>query len=437
VDLSRKILVFLEAPDFETFMMLRPILSHDKPEILFQFVDKTSKGQLQTRKVVLKGWPATIFLTTDTKYMEELATRSFTATPENCELKIIAANVLTNLKASIPWQYNEETSAFKVIKQLVERLKAQASENKLDVVIPFLSLHELFPHEISRDMRDFQHFTQFLKTITLLHCFQRPYLKLNDSKFLISTVEDVRRALEVYKEIFETTRTGTEKRILDFYHDVVKTKDSWYLKSLTLAYNEKYRKKLSEESIRVMLERLDRIGYVNTQKDDADKRKNLYVPLMKGEEKDKNPLESGSWLDLEAKLKKGFETWKENILGKATFYIYKKISEEKGTWGESEASLEELDHLVLEGQKIFSSDTKLGLPRIISNEDLESKRETELEISQTPVSRGNLDNSPTVDKVNLGIPCPHCKAHGKGMFFANDVDLQSHVNAWHGGSEQA
>jgi DNA-binding MarR family transcriptional regulator len=437
VDLTRKILVFLEAPDFETFMMLRPILSHDKPEIMFQFVDKTSKGQLQTRKVILKGWPATIFLTTDSKYMEELATRSFTVTPESSELKIIAANVLTNLKASLPWQWNEETFAFKVIKQLVERLQDQASENKLDVVIPFLSLHELFPHEISRDMRDFQHFTQFLKTITLLHNFQRPYLKLNDCRFLICTVEDVRRALEVYKEIFETTRTGTERRILDFYHDIVKTKETWYLKSLTLAYNEKYRKKLSEESIRVMLERLDRIGYVNTQKDDADKRKNLYVPLMKAEEKAKNPLETTLCSDFQPKLENGFKLWKENILDKTTFYIYRKTSEEKGTWGETEASLEELDRLVLEGQKMFSTDTKPDLPRIISKEDLNPKKEIEPEISQTSVSRGNLDNSPTVDKSNLGIACPHCKARGKDMFFANDVDLRAHVSAWHEGSEQA
>jgi DNA-binding MarR family transcriptional regulator len=262
-------------------------------------------------------------------------------------------------------------------------------------------------------------------------------LKLNDSKFLVCTVEDVKRALEVYKEIFETTRTGTEKRILDFYHDIVKTKDTWYLKSLTLAYNEKYRKKLSEESIRVMLERLDRIGYVNTQKDDEDKRRNLYVPLMKGEEKGKNPLEASLCSDFKAKLENGFKLWKENVLDKTTFYIYKKISEEKGTWGESEASLEELDHLVLEGQKIFSTNTKLGLPRIISNEDLKPKRETEPEISQTLVSRGNLDNSPTVDKINPGIPCPHCKARGKDLFFANDIGLQAHVNACHGGSEQA
>jgi hypothetical protein len=49
--------------------------------------------------------------------------------------------------------------------------------------------------QISRDMRDFQHFSQLLKTITVLHYFQRPYMKLGESKFLIASLDDLRRAL--------------------------------------------------------------------------------------------------------------------------------------------------------------------------------------------------------------------------------------------------
>jgi len=394
IDLSHKILVFLEAPDFGTYQMLRPILSHDKGEIEYRFVDKTAKGQLRTVKVVLKGWPATMFLTLDSKYMEELATRCFTATPESCEFKILEANVLTNFKASLPWQYSEETEAFTIIKRLIQSLQKNTRESKIDVVIPFLNLYELFPKEISRDMRDFQHFTQFLKTVTLLHYFQRPYMKIGENRFLISTLEDVHRGLEVYKEIFETTRTGTEKRILDFYHGIVKTKDQWYLKNITEAYNEKCKRKLSEESVRVMLARLDKIGYVNTQKDDElDKRKNLYVPLIKGEEKDRNPLENCSWQDSKAKLEKGFETWKENVLGKYAFYINKNIPEKEGEWGETETTLEELHRLIVEDQDIFSSNAEPDSTRIILNEDSKPKLEMKLQISQKPDSCRFLDNS--------------------------------------------
>jgi hypothetical protein len=430
VDLSHKILVFLESPDFETFQMLRPILSHDKEQIQYQFVDKTGKGQLQTRKVVLKGWPATIFLTTDVKYIEELATRSFTATPENSELKILEANVLTNLKASLPWQYEEETQAFKVISGLIQRLQDQTSESRVDVVIPFLSLCGMFPHEISRDMRDFQHFTQFLKTVTLLHYFQRPYMKVKDCRLLIASLEDVKKALSVYKEIFETTRTGTEKRILDFYHKIVKTKDSWYLKELTGEYNKTAKKKLSEDSIRVMLLRLDEIGYVNSQRDDEDKRKNLYVPLMKGEEKGENPLENAFRVDFDAEMKKGFESWKENVRGNPTFYYYKNNSEKPGTWGESEISIEDLDKLVLTGNADFSSSVKQKIPRLISNEESSPKPETSLETSGKPTFQHNSANSETIED-NMLIPCPFCKARGTKNFFANDLDLSIHVASCH------
>ena len=431
VDLSRKVLVFLESPDFETFQMLRPILSHDKEEIQYQFVDKTGKGQLQTRRVVLKGWPATIFLSTDTRYMEELATRSFTATPENSEVKILEANVLTNMKASLPWQYEEEAQAFRVISGLIHRLQEQASESKVDVIIPFLNLYELFPKEISRDMRDFQHFTQLLKTVTLLHYFQRPYMKVGGSKFLIASLDDVRRALGVYTEIFETTRTGTEKQILNFYHEIVKTKDSWYLKQLTCEYNKTAKKKLSEDSIRVMLLRLDRIGYVNSQRDDEDKRKNLYVPLMKGEEKGENPRETALRVDFDAKMKKGFESWKENVRENLTFYYYKNISEK--AWGESLISIEDLDKLVLAENADFSSIVKPKISRLISNEESSSKPEKSHETSGKPTFQQDSDNSQTANN-NMLIPCPYCRASGKKMFFASDIDLQAHVNAFHDGS---
>jgi DNA-binding MarR family transcriptional regulator len=424
VDLTGKILVFLESPDFETFQMLRPILSHDKEMIQYQFVDKTGKGQLQTRKVVLKGWPAALFLTTDVKYVEEMATRSFTATPENSEGKILEANVLTNMKASLPWQYAEETHAFKVISQLVQRLQEQSSESKVDVVNPFLNLYEMFPHEISRDMRDFQHFTQFLKTVTLLHYFQRPYMKLKDSRLLIASLEDVRKALNIYKEIFETTRTGTEKRILDFYHKIIKTKQSWYLKELTCEYNKTAKKKLSEDSIRVMLLRLDQIGYVNSQRDDEDKRKNLYIPLMKGEEKGENPLENAFRVDFDAKMKKGFESWKENIRGNPTFYYYRNNSENPGTWGENEIGLEDLDKLVLTGNADFSSSVEQNIPRLISNEDSRPKPEISLETERGQDSKQFSDNS--TEPKGL-IECPDCKAQGRKMFFMNDADLAAHA----------
>jgi len=378
IDLSHKILVFLESPEYDTFRMLFPILSHDTERIEYRFTDKTSKGQLRTSRVVIQGWPATIFLSTDRKYMEELATRSFTITPEASKEKIKEANVLTNLKACFPWQYNHETEETETIKKLVLNIRNQFSNN-VDVVVPFMNLHELFPKEIVRDMRDFQHFVQFLKTVTALHFYQRVFMKVGDRKFLLSTVEDVKKTLEIYCEVFETTRTGTEARILDFYNEVVKTKDTWYLKELTAKYNAGHARKASSETLRRMLLRLSEIGYVDIQKDDDDKRLNVYKPLVSETEKSTIRHNLEMWTLSRSELEKGFKTWRKKILHTTPFYCYKNFDE--NTWGEHEI------------HEIFPFIFNEGVCRISSNEDLRLKTEKKPENIHIPEMCQIVDNS--------------------------------------------
>jgi DNA-binding MarR family transcriptional regulator len=138
-----------------------------------------------------------------------------------------------------------------------------------------------------------------------------------------------------------------------------------------------------------MLKRLDTIGYVDTEEDDIDKRKHLYVPLMKGEEKARNPLNIDSWTDLKAKLGNSFKTWKENIPKGTVFYMYKNSTEEPIVWREQELILEEMDQLILKDSGVESA----GVSRIFSDEELGSKVAKTLETNQKPVSSQNLDIS--------------------------------------------
>jgi len=432
INLRNKILVFLEAPEFETFKMLYPILSHDTQRIEYRFTDKSTKGPLRTQRVVIEGWPATIFLTTDRRYMEELATRSFTVTPEASKEKIGEANVLTNLKASFPWAYQEETEEAKCIKALIESLKRQL-DGKTDVVIPFLNLHEIFPKEVVRDMRDFQHFCQFLKALTVLHFYQRPFMKVGDRRFIVSTVEDVRKALEIYSELFETTRTGTEQKILKFYHEIVKTKEGWYLDEITAKYNELHpERKLSSDSISIMLKRLSEIGYVTIQKDSEDKRLNVYRPLIREEEKGEihRILENRGLLN--SKLEKGFKEWLEKYPKNTPFLYYKNFSEKE--WGEAEISIEEASKIILgeSSTEIFSSVSDGPFFGYFSEEDSKLKMEKELEINRKMEIRGISPNSKFEAPKGL-IPCEFCAKQGRPMFFASQTDLEKHVKAFHGG----
>jgi hypothetical protein len=296
-------------------------------------------------------------------------------------------------------------------------------------------------------MRDFQHFTQFLKALTVLNFYQRPLIKVGDKRFIVSTIEDIKKALEIYVELFETTRTGTEQRILSFYHDIVKTKESWLLSDLVKAYNEKAERKVSSETVRRWLERLSEIGYVNIEKSDLDKRLNTYEPLVK-EEKSTIRQKLEMWTISSSELEKGFKEWLEkihNTRGLETerkIFAYKDLEAELSTtkpenkdlgkWGEVEISIEEFTKMVLEGHssEIFSFNSKGGVLWISPEQKSEPILEKKPEIIHISENRGIVDNSETLKGV---FQCEYCKAQGKTMFFATVEDLKGHIRAFHGG----
>lgn len=398
IDLSHKILVFLEAPEYETMRMLYPILSHDNRRIEYRFVEKTGRGQLRTAKVIIQGWPAAIFLSTDRDYIAELATRGFTVTPDNSEEKISEANKLTNFKAGLPWQNHENTKESKVIKALIRSLKRQFTTGNFDVAIPFLNLHELFPREIVRDMRDFQHFIQFLKTIVALNMYQRPFLQVDGKKFVVASAEDVKDAFDVFREIFETTRTGTEQQVLDFYYELVHGKESVRVAELVIAYNQRpsHKRKVSDYTLRKWLDRLNEIGYIEKSEDKNDKRVNVYRPLVMEKPKlceitcvSENPV------ILRSKLEEGFKTWKENIRNEHTFYKYEKISDEK--WTEQPISMNEVE------KQIFSSIFEEDVFQYSNKDELAFSGENKPEItcvSENPViSHNSLTVKEVIEKI--------------------------------------
>jgi hypothetical protein len=55
IDLSHKILVFLDTPRPELFNALLPLLSHDKYEVEYEYID-THNG-IKTRCNIIRGWP--------------------------------------------------------------------------------------------------------------------------------------------------------------------------------------------------------------------------------------------------------------------------------------------------------------------------------------------------------------------------------------------
>lgn len=284
IELSSKILVFLETPHLKTFNILRPILSHDKERMSFKITDKTSEGKLKTKHIILQGFPAAIFLKATDEYAEELATRSFTVSPQRCPEKFRAANQLTDVKANAPWYDAEQAKTRMLFREAMNKIK-QISAGK-DVIIPFDNLSEFYPAEIPRDMRDYAHLTQLTKCITALHAAQRlTAQKQGFAQYLVASAFDVKVAWQIYTALFETTRTGVSEHLLQFYHDIIVYRDKWRVDELVTEYNNLYKPKIASKTIYRMLSTLEQLGYVSWVKSETDARVKLYSPLIKQDEK--------------------------------------------------------------------------------------------------------------------------------------------------------
>lgn len=282
IDLQNKILVFLEAPHFETYNILRPILSHDALEISYKITDKTATGSLRTKHVVIKRWPATVFCSTVEKYIKDLATRGFTVTPQTEQAKYKDANVLTGEKTALPWKFREDFD-FLLLQGFMGWLKHQLQT--VEVVVPYgRELGECYPSSYARSMRDFKHFMALVEVSTLFHCMQRPVLAIGERKYVLATINDYQYVLGLWKNVEETTVTGLPGHILEFFHKAVESLSekmaNFSYEDLTVEYNEQANEKKSSDTVRKWVKHLCDIGWLTTEPDPVDKRK-VVVRIIK------------------------------------------------------------------------------------------------------------------------------------------------------------
>jgi len=341
VDLRQKILCVLEPPHIETYNKLRPILSHDKEEISYKYTDKEAKGRLRTVHVVIKGWPSTIFCSTEELYIEDLATRGFTITPEMGPEKYRAGIEVIGEKKALPWKFHNDFD-FMLLQGYFRRLKHRLES--LNVAIPYArELGKYYPSTYARSMRDYDHVTALLEISALFYYAQRPVLVIKHKKpvltgepvideehVVLATMRDLEFVLGLWRYAEETTVTGLPGHILEFYHKAVEPlaqqMSSFTYQDLTQKYNEVSEHKKSSWTIRKWVKLLTDVGYLDTDPDPADKRRvmvkvikkvenvcNYWIPRFLGSFK----LESfKKWLD---DVKKILETesilFKENLIG--------------------------------------------------------------------------------------------------------------------------
>ncbi|MFC1737748.1 toprim domain-containing protein [Planctomycetota bacterium] len=222
VDLSRKILIFLDQPHTLLLQHLRPMLSHDKKQIRIKITDKNQKYGLKTKNILLIGYPAVIFCTAGLKIDEQEATRFLLLSPETNQEKIREALYEKLKKETDMGAYQDELESNPERKMLKERIKAIKQENITEIKIGspekikerFFSNNKVLK---PRHTRDIGRLISLVKVFALLNLWFRE----KDGSTIVANDNDIKEAFKVWDVISESQELNLPPYIYQLYQEVI------------------------------------------------------------------------------------------------------------------------------------------------------------------------------------------------------------------------
>jgi hypothetical protein len=321
IDLSHKILVFLDSPGPGLFNALMPLLSHDRYEVEYEFVD-THNG-IKTKGNILTGWPAVIFAQAlDYSHYQryaEIQRRFIITNPKMSIEKYSGAVDLIGDKYGLPdFAYqakvvsdSEKQKVQELIREIKEKISDACNEvepGKNNVMIPFYEiLTNSLPKEKAFDMTVANRFFSYLSLLPLIQIGKRPRLfvrkpenvtfqampfalfeDLKETIFLMQYANGVRPyVLEWFYDVFQTAFNGkTEKdwktvykgkeQVMIFENRIALTTEGLVKKTYEV-YNKTYTKKQILESY---INPLINQGYIDKVESELDHRASIYYPLI-------------------------------------------------------------------------------------------------------------------------------------------------------------
>ncbi|RJQ35790.1 hypothetical protein C4559_06465 [Candidatus Microgenomates bacterium] len=222
VDLSRKILIFLDQPHTLLLQHLRPFLSHDRKEIRLKITDKSQKAGLRTKNVFLIGYPAVVFCTAGLHIDEQEATRFLLLSPETSFEKLREAILEKIKKEKDKRAYLKEMEADPRRVLLKQRILAIKEEQVSIVNLsnPML-VEKLFFERAKkvkpRHQRDIGRLISLIKIFALLNVWHRE--KIGNA--ILANDDDINEAFKAWDVISESQELNLPPYVFDLYHDVI------------------------------------------------------------------------------------------------------------------------------------------------------------------------------------------------------------------------
>lgn len=290
VDLSRRILIFLDQPHTLLLQHLRPLLSHDKKEIRIKITDKSQKAGLRTKNIFLRGFPAVIFCTAGLKIDEQETTRFILLSPETNQEKIRQAIHEKILKETDFEAYERTLEGYEERKTLKERIRAIKAEGVEDIKICSQEKVEqaFFNAKTSlkpRHQRDIGRILSLIKSFALLNLWFRE----KDGETIIANEDDITEAFKVWDKIAESQELNLPPYIYQLFQNIILA--AWSEKNagqistglsrgeIMKKHYEVYGRRLADWQLRQqIIPMLENAGLIIQEPDPNDKRKMLIYP---------------------------------------------------------------------------------------------------------------------------------------------------------------
>lgn len=299
VDLSRKIVIFLDQPHTNLLAHLRPLLSHDKKEITIKITDKGEKHGLRTKNILLRGYPAVIFCTAGLQIDEQEATRFLLLSPEINQDKIRESISQAVRKASDSDAFNawlEEDPKRMLLKERIRAIKqANIHDIKIDaesaVKERFLSQCKMLKPRHSRDIK---RLISIIKSFAILNLWWRE----RDGKTIIANSNDVDDAFKLWAKISVSQELNLPPYVYNLFQEIILP--TWEEKNggrsasfeditgklgitrqeILQKHYKVHGKMLDNSLLRMqILPMLETAGLITQEQDPNDKRKILIFPV--------------------------------------------------------------------------------------------------------------------------------------------------------------
>jgi DNA primase len=322
VDLSRKVMIFLDQPHTSLLERLRPLLSHDQKEMHLKITDKNQKFGLRTKNVFVKGFPAVVFCSAGVKIDEQEGTRFILLSPETTQEKLrdsISERIKRETDKDSYSDTLEENPQRRELKARIEAIKeAQIKEVKIADVeliqnLFFKNRETLKP----RHQRDIGRFISLVKVLALLNLWHRT----RENGTLFANQSDINEAFTIWQAISESQEHNVPPFIYEIYKDVIVP--TWQEKKTILemshisaqeiigvtrqeimkAYFAKKKRTLPASQWKSqVLPALEATGLIIQEPNPKDKREHLIIPVVPNSPEEKYIAPEGGVLEPELDL---------------------------------------------------------------------------------------------------------------------------------------